>query len=99
VAKSQDDRSPYAKAMGWTSRITSISMEMVVPALIGYWLDQRWETHHLLLILGMVLGFATAMSSLMQIARGANSSGWIDVHEKRLDDRKTDDRKRVDPNE
>jgi ATP synthase protein I len=86
MAKSQDDRSPYAKAMGWTSRITSISMEMVVPALIGYWLDRRWETHHLLLILGVMLGFVTTMSSLMQIARGANSKAWPDVHEKRRDD-------------
>jgi F0F1-type ATP synthase assembly protein I len=88
VAKPEDDRVPFAKAMEWTSRITGISLEMVFPALIGYWLDQRWGTHHVLLILGTVLGFVTALSSLVQLGRGANSGRRTNVVQRRDDQTK-----------
>ncbi len=58
-----------ALAMEWSTRITTISLEMVVPAVIGYWLDQRWGTHGTCLILGAVLGFSTAIYSLVKLAQ------------------------------
>ena len=48
-----DDLSPFAQAMQWASRITSVSLELVVPILVGYWLDQRLGTRVLCAILGM----------------------------------------------
>jgi hypothetical protein len=69
VAKNQDVRPPLAVGMEWASRVTTISMEMVVPALIGYWLDQRWGTHNVLLSIGAVLGFIIGLRSLIQLTR------------------------------
>ena len=67
-----DDRSPYAQAMELTSRITSISLELVVPVLIGYWLDQRLGTHVLFLVVGVILGFVTATLSLVRLAKSSD---------------------------
>lgn len=69
VLEQRNDRSPFALAMEWTSRITTISLEMVVPALVGYWLDRRLGTHLLFLVLGVMLGFVTAMLSLLRLTR------------------------------
>jgi ATP synthase protein I len=55
--------------MEWSSRITTISLEMIIPPAMGYWLDQRWNTKVLCLIIGAVLGFATAFGSLLRLAR------------------------------
>jgi len=64
-----NERSPFAMAMEWTSRITAISLEMVLPPLLGLWLDQRWQTRPWLLILGAILGFCTGMMSLLQLGK------------------------------
>jgi F0F1-type ATP synthase assembly protein I len=73
VTHQPDDRSPYALAMEWTSRISAISGELVVPTLVGYWLDQRWNTEWLCLILGAILGFSTALLSLMRLTKPPGS--------------------------
>jgi F0F1-type ATP synthase assembly protein I len=44
-------------------------MELIVPSAIGYWLDQRWNTGVLCLIIGAVLGFAALLQSLLALAR------------------------------
>jgi ATP synthase protein I len=72
VTDEHDERSPFSLAMEWTSRITTISLELVVPVLIGYWLDQRLGTRVLFLILGVMLGFATATLSLVRLARSTD---------------------------
>jgi len=64
-----DDRSPLAAAMEWSVRLTTIAFEMALPAGGGYWLDHRVGTLPLFVVLGTMLGFATAMFHLMQIAR------------------------------
>jgi F0F1-type ATP synthase assembly protein I len=68
-----DDRSPVALALEWTSRTTTISLELVVPILIGYWLDQRLRSLPLFLILGLILGFATATLSLLRLTKPPRS--------------------------
>ena len=65
----RDDRSPYATAMQWTSRITTISLEMIVPTTVGYYLDQRWGTGVIFLALGAILGFVTALLSLLSLTK------------------------------
>jgi F0F1-type ATP synthase assembly protein I len=64
-----DDRSPFAVAMEWSARLTTISMELVLPALGGYWLDQRLGTRVLFLILGVMLGFVAATLSLVRLTK------------------------------
>jgi F0F1-type ATP synthase assembly protein I len=53
----------------------TISAEMVVPGLAGYWLDQRLGTRVVFLLLGFAAGAVLAGLALMQIAKGRKSSG------------------------
>jgi ATP synthase protein I len=69
VTEQRDDRSPFALASEWSARMTSISLELVVPTLIGYWLDRRLGTLPLFLIVGVALGFVTATLSLMRLMK------------------------------
>ena len=62
-----DDRSAMARAYGWTAQITTISMEMVLPALAGVWLDGKLGTKFLFLILGAVLGFFFGFWHLLKL--------------------------------
>jgi hypothetical protein len=52
----------------WVQRIISIALEMVLPALLGHWLDGRWGTEPWLVSCGAVLGFAVAMWHLINLA-------------------------------
>jgi F0F1-type ATP synthase assembly protein I len=63
----RDTRSPEAKAYQWASRIMTISLEMVVPGLVGYWLDQKLGTKAVLTILGFGLGTTLGIWHLIQI--------------------------------
>jgi F0F1-type ATP synthase assembly protein I len=68
-----DDRPPMVVAMQWVSQITTIGLEMVLPAVLGIWLDKKWGTAPWLVIVGVLLGFVTGMYHLLQIVRSANS--------------------------
>jgi F0F1-type ATP synthase assembly protein I len=55
-----DDRNEIAAAVQWVSQITSVALEIVLPVVLGRWLDQRWGTSYLTLIgalIGPPLGF------------------------------------------
>jgi F0F1-type ATP synthase assembly protein I len=69
VTEQDDDRSPFALAYEWSARITSISLELVVPVLAGYGLDQWLKLSPLFLILGVIVGFATATLSLVRLTK------------------------------
>jgi hypothetical protein len=60
-------------AYQWSARITSISLELVVPGMVGYWLDRRWGTLPLLVIVGVILGFVTSFLSLLRLIKPPNS--------------------------
>lgn len=64
-----DGRSPYALAMEWVSRITSISIEMVLPGAIGYWIDIKLGTKPFFLIIGSILGFVGGMWHLIKLTK------------------------------
>ena len=49
------------------SQVTSVSLEMALPAALGYWLDTRAGTAPWLLIVGAVLGVTVGMWHLLQI--------------------------------
>ena len=63
-----DDRSPMAIAFEWSATVMTISAEMVVPGLMGYWLDQRLGTRALFLLVGFAIGGTLAGMQLMRIA-------------------------------
>lgn len=58
-----------AIALGWSATIMTISAEMVIPGLLGYWLDQWLGTRVLFLLIGFALGGILATSALMRIAK------------------------------
>jgi ATP synthase protein I len=70
---SNDDRPPMVVAMHWVQQITSIAIEMVAPAGLGYWLDGRWGTGPWLLALGALLGFLLAFRHLLVLAKRGGS--------------------------
>ncbi|HAH46280.1 AtpZ/AtpI family protein [Gimesia sp.] len=64
-------RSSLAEAHQWVSRLTSVSLEMALPALLGHWLDGKWGTSPWLTAVGALLGFATGMIHLLHMAKEA----------------------------
>jgi F0F1-type ATP synthase assembly protein I len=69
VKNSSDNRSMLAAALEWSSRITGISLEMVLPGLFGYWLDLRLKTKFVFIVLGIFLGLASGLWSLLRLVR------------------------------
>jgi len=69
-----DGRPPLVVAMQWVNQITTVSLEMALPAALGYWLDQKWQTEPWLVAVGAVLGFVTAMTHLLQLTRSGRAS-------------------------
>jgi hypothetical protein len=64
-----DDRSPLSAGLQWTSRITGVALEMVMPGLAGHWLDQKLGTVAVFLLLGVVLGFILGLRTLIQFGK------------------------------
>ena len=62
-----DDRSPHAKAMSKVSEILALCLLMVIPALIGSWLDKRFSTVLLFTLLGLGVGMAGAVMQLFKL--------------------------------
>lgn len=59
---------PIALAMEWVSRILVVSAEMVVPGLVGQWLDDRWG-YSFLGLLGFGLGMTLGVAHLLVMTR------------------------------
>ncbi len=66
---SSPERPWLAAAAEWTSKVTTVAGQMVLPPLLGLWLDRLAGTVCLFLILGALLGFAAAISQLVQWVR------------------------------
>ncbi len=62
-------------AMEWVSRITTISLEMALPALLGHWADRWLETKLVFLVLGVILGFSLGMWHLVKLAGAPPGNG------------------------
>jgi hypothetical protein len=69
VKHPEDDRLPWAVAMQWVARLTTISLEMALPGLGGFWLDQWLGTRVVFLIVGVIVGFAAGMWHLVQLTK------------------------------
>ena len=62
------DPNAIARAMQWVSRITTIAVEMVIPAVLGTWLDRRLGTNFLTLI-GLLIGVPLGLWHLIKMTR------------------------------
>jgi len=62
-----DDRSPIAIAASWSATITTVSMEMVVPIALGYWIDTWLGTRVVFVILGAIGGMTLGIYHLVRL--------------------------------
>jgi len=69
--KPSDERPPMAVAIEWSAQITTIGLEMALPAIGGFFLDRRLGTLPLFLILGAMAGLAISFFHILQIAKHA----------------------------
>lgn len=74
--ESEPERPPLAAAMVWVNRIISICLEMVLPAVGGYYLDQYFGTRYLVVV-GVLFGAVLGFWQLMMLTRSlpGRSSG------------------------
>ena len=57
-----------ANGMQWVAKITTVGLEMVVPTVIGMWLDQKLQTQYLGL-LGIILGVPLGIWHLVKMTK------------------------------
>lgn len=75
MADSSDDRSAMAQGIAWSFQITSIALQMVLPGLLGYWIDQKLGTRMLFLVAGLAMGMTLALVHLIRLpTKGPRSS-------------------------
>ncbi len=70
-----DNRAPWAVAWGWASLAISVALEMVLPGLLGYWIDRRLRTVMVFLVLGLALGMTAGLMHLIRIAKAGPPNG------------------------
>ena len=58
-----------AKAMSKVSEIVAACLMMIVPALVGIWLDRTLATVMLFTVLGLLLGMTGAVLQLIKLVR------------------------------
>lgn len=57
-----------ARAVEWVSKITTVGLEMALPAIGGGYLDKRFGTKYWAL-LGLIFGFVVGMWHLLQMTK------------------------------
>jgi len=75
MAKTVDDRSPMAKSLSKASEVIAICLLMIVPGLIGYWIDQKVGSRFLFTLLGLVFGMSGAVMQLVRLVSIDDDSG------------------------
>jgi len=63
-----------AVAAHWVSQITGLGLEVVIPVLVGRWLDQRWGTSAWTIV-GALLGPILAFWHLLALTGVAGGPG------------------------
>ena len=62
-----DDRSRVAMAYHWASRIVTVCLEMIVPGLIGLWIDNQVGTVVVFGLLGFAFGISFGIWHLLRL--------------------------------
>lgn len=60
---------PTPREMGYSFALAQVGIEMVLPTLVGYWIDSWLETTPWITIIAAVLGFAAGMIHLIVILK------------------------------
>jgi len=69
MTRPDESRSSLSVGMQWASRVTTVSLEFVVPPLLGVLLDGWLKTSPWAMLLGAFVGFAVGMMQILRIAR------------------------------
>jgi F0F1-type ATP synthase assembly protein I len=67
--KVPDDRSPHAIAYHWASRIMTVSLEMVVPGILGHLVDRWLGSKVIFTLIGFSVGLTAGMVHLLRMTR------------------------------
>ena len=60
---------PTPREMGYYFALAQVGVEMIVPTILGYWLDSWLETPPWITIVAAVFGFAGGMIHLIVILK------------------------------
>lgn len=66
-----------AKSFSKASEVTSISIMMIVPGLVGYWVDQKVGSVLVFTLLGLALGMGVAVRQLMLLVANPTDAGRV----------------------
>ena len=70
----EDKRSAISIGFAWGYRLMSLSLVVALTAFLGHWLDNRWNTSPVLLIVGVFLGLTTFFVQLLAMIQGRNTN-------------------------
>lgn len=79
----QDFEPPVVVASRWVHQITSIALEMALPAGAGYWLDKKWKCSPYLLLVGAGFGLIAAALSFAQMVKKMTPPGPPSITQER----------------
>ncbi len=68
LARRPPDLNAMARAMQWVAQITTVALEMVLPAVVGNWLDGRFNTSFLT-VAGLLIGVPLGLWHLLVLTR------------------------------
>ena len=68
-----DRRPPLAQAAAWASRVMTVALEMVLPGLIGIWIDRKLGLKAACTLVGFGLGFSVALLHLLQLTKQSSA--------------------------
>ena len=74
VNKETDDRSSHAIAYQWASKITTVSLEMVVPGALGVFVDRRLGTVVVFTLAGFIVGLSLGLVHLLRMTSSSARS-------------------------
>ncbi|MBI2824694.1 MAG: AtpZ/AtpI family protein [Planctomycetia bacterium] len=63
----KDELSPIVIASQWATRIMAVAGEMVLPGLLGLWVDTRLGTRVVFMLIGFGLGSTLAVWHLVKM--------------------------------
>jgi len=68
-----DRRPPLAQATAWASRVMTVALEMVLPGLIGIWIDRKIGLRAACTLAGFGLGFSVALLHLVRLTKQSSA--------------------------
>lgn len=78
----EDDRSAISLAYAWATRVMVIAAEMVLPGLVGIWVDQKLGTVVLFAFIGFAFGITLAIMHLVRMTKSDNNSNRTGNHKR-----------------